>query len=126
MGIKISPAEAARLTGRTERTVRLWITSGRLPAEPSGFRERRTGVGPYRWLIDVDDLAQIPGIHLDQVYLAELQARHALTGQEPGVLERLAGIEHALTKVRTDIDALRRDLEEQRALLDQLRQPRHQ
>lgn len=94
-------------------------------ALPSGFRERRTGVGPYRWLIDVDDLDQIPGIETDRAHLAQLQARHALSGQESAILEQLANLEHTLTTLRTHLDDLRRELQEQRTLLDQLQQRRH-
>ena len=75
MGLKVSAMEAARLTNRGERTIRRWIATGQLVAQPAGMRERGQGVGPYRWLIDMDDLSKTPGVTLNRNVLAELEAR---------------------------------------------------
>ena len=56
MGKKVSAAQAARLADRNERIIRGWIKSGKLHAEkPEGTRD---------WQIDVDDLANMPGVKL--------------------------------------------------------------
>jgi hypothetical protein len=107
MGLKVSPPVAATLTGRAERTIRLWIASGKLPAEPSGARERRPGVGPYRWLIDTDDLARVPGVHLVPARLAELEAQAAFAGAGENVLERLARLERAVATLRQEVAEIR-------------------
>lgn len=54
MGIKVSAAQAARLADRNERIVRGWIKSGKLKATKDG----------HTWMVDTDDLARIPGVHL--------------------------------------------------------------
>ena len=107
MGLKVSPAEAAQLIGRTERTVRQWIASGKLHAEPSGSRARRPGVGPYRWLIDTDQLAQLPGVTINQARLAELEAQTALEGAGASILERLARVERDIVALQREVARLR-------------------
>jgi hypothetical protein len=54
MGAKVSAAQAARLADRNERIVRGWIASGKLKATKDG----------HTWMVDTDDLARIPGVHL--------------------------------------------------------------
>lgn len=99
MGITVSVEEAARLTGRSERTIFRWIAAGRLAAEPVGLRAPRPGIGPSRWRIDVDALAQLPGITLDAAFLAELERRAAEQATAPGVrlAERVARLEQEVT-----------------------------
>lgn len=108
MGLKVSPVEAARLVGKTERTIRQWIASGRLPAEPAGQRTRRPGVGPYRWLIDTDELGRLPGVRLNPAVLAELEARTALTGTGEDVLTRLTRLEHDMAELRQRVEMMER------------------
>lgn len=108
MGLKVSPVEAARLVGKTERTIRQWIASGRLPAEPAGQRTPRPGVGPYRWLIDTDELGRMPGVRLNPAVLAELEARTALTGAGEDVLARLTRLEHDVAELRQRVEQVER------------------
>lgn len=110
VGLKVTATEAARLASRGERTIRQWIATGRLAAEPAGFRERRQGVGPNRWLVDVDDLARIPGVRLDAARLAELEAQAALQETSEAVLGRLARMEQGLEQVRQELSILREHL----------------
>jgi hypothetical protein len=51
MAAHVSAAHAARMYGRSEKTVRRWIASGRLPAEKID--------GAY--LVDLADVAQLVG-----------------------------------------------------------------
>ena len=107
MGLKVSAREAARLAGRTERTIRTWVASGKLVAEPLGPRGRRRGVGPNRWLIDVDTLARVPGVTLDRARLAELELRAAEVDLSTSLVERVARLEHQVGELRQDIENLR-------------------
>lgn len=107
MGLKVSPNQAARLVGKTERTIRQWIADGRLPAQPAGRRRPRSGVGPYRWMIDTDDLARMPGIAIDPTVRAELEAHAALQGTGRSVLERLERVEREVADLRRAMDELR-------------------
>ncbi len=107
MGLKVSPAEVAQLVGRTERTIRQWIASGKLHAEPSGSRARRPGVGPYRWLIDIEELKHVPGVTINQARLAELEAQAALEGAGASILERLARVEQDVAALQREVAQLR-------------------
>jgi hypothetical protein len=107
MGLKVSAREAARLAHRTERTIRAWVASGKLTAEPAGPRGKRRGVGPNRWMIDSDDLAAMPGVEMDRALLAEMQARAALTGSGTNVLERVSRLERDVADLRRAVDDLR-------------------
>ena len=89
MGLKVSAIEAARLTNRAERTIRRWIAQGTLPAEPGGAREPGQGVGPSRWLIDVDELRRIRGVTVNEMLLAEFEAQAALAHSAESLLERI-------------------------------------
>lgn len=109
MGLKVHAAEAARLVGRSERTVREWIATGRLSAQPAGLREKREGVGPGRWLIDVDDLAAIPGVQFDAARLAELMARDALLRSGHDVLGRLEQLERQVATLEAEVADLKHD-----------------
>ncbi len=109
MGLKVSAREAARLANRTERTIRAWVASGKLPAEPAGPRERRQGVGPNRWLIDVDLLTQMPNVTLDRVRLAELELRAAEAGVSTTLVERVARLEHEMQTVKAELAQLQRE-----------------
>ena len=108
MGLKVSPVEAARLVGKTERTIRQWIADRLLPAEPAGRRTTRPGVGPYRWLIDTDALARLPGVRLDPRVLAELESRTALTGAGEDVLARLTHLEQVVDDLRDRVERVER------------------
>ena len=108
MGLKVSPVEAARLVGKTERTIRQWIADGRLAAEAAGRRARREGVGPSRWLIDTDVLARVPGVRLDPRELAELEARAAVIGSGEDVLGRLVRLERAVDELRNRMERVER------------------
>jgi hypothetical protein len=107
MGLSVSPVEAAQLAGRTERTIRHWIATGKLHAEPSGSRERRPGVGPSRWIIDTADLARVPGVTINRARLAEIEARAALEGAGESVLERLARLEREVDALQREVARLR-------------------
>lgn len=109
MGLKVSAREAARLANRTERTIRAWVASGKLQAEPAGPRERRQGVGPNRWLIDVDLLAQMPHVSLDRVRLAELELRAAEAGVSTTLVERVARLEREMHAVKAELAQLQRE-----------------
>ena len=109
MGLKVSAREAARLANRTERTIRAWVASGKLQAEPAGSRERRQGVGPNRWLIDVDLLSQMPNVTLARVRLAELDLRAAEAGVSTTLVERVARLEREMHAVKAELAQLRRD-----------------
>lgn len=108
MGLKVSAREAAQLAHRTERTIRAWVASGKLKAEPAGPRGRRRGVGPNRWVIDSDDLAAMPGVEMDSALLAEMQARAAFTGSGVNVLERVSRLERDVADLRRAMDELRK------------------
>jgi polyhydroxyalkanoate synthesis regulator phasin len=106
VGIKVSAAEAAELADRNERVVRGWIKSGKLRAEPAGPRQPERGrAGPSRWAIDVDDLAQVPGVAIDRERLAQIEAAGAST--PGGILARLETIEREVQSLRARV----RDLE---------------
>jgi excisionase family DNA binding protein len=79
MSAQVSAAHAARLYGRSEKTVRRWIASGRLPAEKIG--------GAYS--VDLADLAQLVG-----ALSAPTSAQGPDTVSAPG----------ADPDVRTDVD----------------------
>lgn len=111
MGLKVSAREAARLVGRTERTIRAWVASGKLMAEPAGPRSRRRGVGPNRWLIDVDVLAQMPGVALDRARLAELELRAAEVELGTSLVERVARLEHQVGELRHEVANLRKAMD---------------
>jgi hypothetical protein len=106
----MSPAEAAQLVGKTERTIRQWIAGRRLTAQAAGQRTPRPGVGPYRWLIDTDDLAQIPGVALNRALLAEWEAQAALREGGEDMLLRLTRVEHEVAELRTLVERLIKDL----------------
>jgi hypothetical protein len=109
MGLKVSARDAARLAGRTERTIRAWVASGKLKAEPTGSRGRRRGVGPNRWQIDTDELAGVPGVTLDKALLAEFEARAALIGGGENVLARLERVERDVAELRRRVEELNRN-----------------
>ncbi len=67
MGILVSAAVAGRLVDRHERIIRGRIERGDLPNARKGSRGQ--------WLIDVDDLAAIPGWVVDREELARLELR---------------------------------------------------
>jgi polyhydroxyalkanoate synthesis regulator phasin len=106
MGLKVSAREAALLAHKTERTIRTWVASGKLRAEPTGARARRPGVGPNRWLIDVDALAQMPGVTLDRVRLAELELRASEASLSISLVERVERLEHEVEALRQQMHVL--------------------
>ncbi len=107
MGLKVSAREAAALAHRTERTIRAWVASGKLHAEPAGPRERRRGVGPNRWLIDVDALAKIPGVSLDRARLAELELRAAEADLSTSLVERVEQLEREVAALQSEVSELK-------------------
>jgi len=109
VGLHVSATDAARLVRRTPRTIRNWIVSGRLPAEAVGVRERTLGVGPNQWRIDIDDLREIPGVHLDPVVLARLETIEA-TRTGTNVLERVERLERLLGTLQAEVAEVRRQL----------------
>jgi hypothetical protein len=111
VGFHVSPAEAGHLTGKTERTIREWIRSGKLHAEPAGSRTRRPGVGPYRWLIDTDDLARVPGVALDPAGLETFAAKEALADTGAHLLERVTRLEQDAADLRREVTAIQKALE---------------
>lgn len=111
MGLKVSALVAARLANRGERTIRGWIATGKLPAAPAGARAPGEGVGPSRWEIDVEDLARMRGVVLNQALLAELEAREALATASPGVLERLTRLEDTVGDLRTEVERLQEQID---------------
>ena len=115
MGLKVSVREAAQLTQRTERAVRHWIATEKLPALPTGVREQRPGVGPSQWEIDVDDLARVRGVTLNRGYLAELELREAELGTVTRLVTRVEKLEDALAEVHQQIAQLRREIEQVRS-----------
>jgi hypothetical protein len=111
MGIQVTATEAARLVDRSERTIRTWISSGRLPAVPAGLREPGERTGPTRWAIDVEDLARIPGVTLNGAVLAELEVRARLSAQAraqggESILERLAHLESLVAALMERVEQL--------------------
>lgn len=106
MGLKVSATEAARLSERAVRTIRRWIETGRLAAEAAGLREPGPGVGPSQWLVDVDDLARIPGVVLDRAYLAELEQRSGTSDLLAQIIERLRQVEASLGELRSRVEHL--------------------
>lgn len=108
MGLKVSAREAALLTHRTERTIRAWVASGKLQAEPAGPRGRRRGVGPNRWLIDVDALAMMPRVSLDRVRLAELELRASQAHLSTSLVERVERLERQVSALQTEVSDLQR------------------
>jgi hypothetical protein len=110
VGLLVSAAEAARLCGVNEHTVREWITKGRLPAAPAGPRTKRPKhgaqgpVGPSRWQINTDDLARVAGVLLSRDALAMLEAQRGRT--QAGILARLETQERELQALRARVRVL--------------------
>lgn len=110
MGVRVSAAMAAQLTGHSEKWIRAAIRSGALPAEANsveGGRKARPEqhIGPSRWAIDCDDLAKLPGVRLNTTLLAELQARE--DGSTRGLLARLAELERQVRDLQRQVRDLR-------------------
>lgn len=97
MGAKVNALEAAAIVGKNERTIRAWIASGRLRAEPSGPRGKSEHAGPTAWSIDTDDLAALAPVNAGE--LARVEAEHGQRG--PGsVLSRLDALEREVRALR--------------------------
>ncbi len=107
MGLKVSALLAARLANRSQRTITRWIETGQLAATPVGARTPKEHTGPSRWEIDVDDLAQMPNVTIDQSLLAEVEAQQAVLRQGTSVLERLEQLERAMEALQTEVRELR-------------------
>lgn len=107
MGLHVSAREAARLAGKTERTIRAWVAGGKLAAQPAGPRVRRQGVGPTRWLVDVDDLVRMPGVRIDRARLAELELRASEASVSTSLVERVSRLERSVQELQSEIHALR-------------------
>lgn len=104
MGITLSATEAARLAGVTERTMRTWLSSGKVPGAHKQEPREAAGKGPARWQIDSDQLAQVPGITLDRDALAVLEGR---ARRSPGgVLARLDALEAQVRALSARLRAL--------------------
>jgi len=115
MGEKISVAQAARLIGRQERLLRGWIANGKLAATKTG----------QAWVIDLDDLARVPGVRIDQEQLAALAdgaiATSARTSASQRIMDleqeivalrqRLEGAEHQITASAEQVAALQQRLD---------------
>lgn len=106
MGLKVSAIDAARLTNRGERTIRRWIAQGTLMATPEGAREAGQGVGPSRWLVDVDDLRRIRGVVINDALLTQLEARSALAGSAQSLVQRVDELERAVENLQARLNRL--------------------
>lgn len=93
MGTHLTAAEAAQVAGVSERSVRAWISTGRLQAE------KAEAAGPARWAIDVDDLAGLPGVVINREALARIEAGDANSAQ--GILARLTALELEVQALRS-------------------------
>lgn len=103
MGITLSATEAARVAHVTERTMRAWLASGKVPGHKQEPRDA-AGKGPPRWEIDSDALAAVPGISIDRDALAlfDAQARRS----PAGVLARLDALEAQVRALSAKLRAL--------------------
>jgi len=107
----LSAREAAASVGVTERTIRNWISSGKLPAErtPAGFRVRAEDV-PAPTLTTPSQVPEMPTWSSDLVALlastqAELVRTTAAAAMWQARAEHLqAQLEHALPPARIDGD----------------------
>lgn len=99
MGLRITAAQAARLASASEKTVRSWITSGKLRAT----KQQEAG-HPASWSIDTDDLAALPGVTIDRERLAELEAGRSRS--PVGILARLEAAEREIAALRTRVRLL--------------------
>lgn len=97
MGITVNATEAARLLGVSERTVRAWLTAGKIRGASSGPRHT-PGKGPASWVIDTDALARLEGVTLDNDALRQLEAERA--GVSAAILARLEALEAELATLR--------------------------
>lgn len=89
MGLRVTAAQAAWLTGHGERMVRWHIQTRKdLPAVKAG----------RSWAIDVDALEAIPGWRVNRDRLAELQAADAQTAAS--MAARLAELERTVRELR--------------------------
>lgn len=94
MGIRVTAAQAAQLVGRHERIIRWHIKRGDLPALKQG----------NAWHIDTDELARIPGWHVDAMRLADVQAADARTAT--ALAARVEALERQVRDLTTRLRAL--------------------
>jgi hypothetical protein len=94
MGIRVTAAQAAALVGRHERIIRWHIGRGDLPAQKQG----------NAWRIDTDDLARIPGWHVDAARLADVQAHDERTAT--ALSARIEALERQVRDLTTRLRAL--------------------
>jgi Helix-turn-helix domain len=87
----LTATEASRRYEIGERTIRQWITTGRLPAQ-TGTRD-----GHKIWKIQASDIERI---------IAEKHTTGIGTGSVPVELQRLAAMEHKLETLSLVVDAL--------------------
>jgi hypothetical protein len=101
MGLKVSAAQASQLTGIHERTIRQYISDGRLYAATAGPRDPEGKAGPSRWAIDVDDLAALPGVAINREVLARIELAR---GHDPAaILARLEALERQMRAMQSQL-----------------------
>jgi excisionase family DNA binding protein len=93
MHLTLNAAEAARLVGRDESTVREWIQTGRLRAAKAGAR----------WRIDMRDLAVVPNVRIDPLRLGRYALRTSGTADAQ---TRVRELERSMCTLESDLQRL--------------------
>lgn len=109
--MRVSVAQAAWLIGRSEKTVRLKIGSGELPATPTGPRSEQGKTGPSFYLIETDDLAKLPGVTLNPERLAEIAKKQGESPPHDSLVARLEAVESVFEELESEVTRLRQRIQ---------------
>lgn len=83
--VTVSAADAARLIGVSDKTIRAWVAADRLTAE----KVQTPGEGPAAWQIEVEQLAQLAKLRGAKLNRERLIARIAQLDRELRALRRM-------------------------------------